>query len=241
MGAIMDQLWSVQQLQSELYEARRRRDNEEKLLLERARKLDELRRSLAAKRDELLRKQADIKACELDTKVRQEHISGLRVKLNLCRNSKEYNALLSEIASAETQGEQILERSYKLDDEKKAVAAQTAALEQQLKADEEAFRRHEAEARTRLSVLNERLAGFEKRRKYMLAEVPAKARMLFERLSAQFDGQAIAPMEPVDGEEGDVACSNCNITLTAGTVSAAINIDEPRTCPTCSRILYYQG
>lgn len=241
MGEIMDRLWSIQQLENELFEVRRQRDGEQARLDSRSKKLDDLRKAVAAKREDSLRKQADAKNCELETKTLQEQISGLRIKLNMCRNNKEYSALLSEIASAEARGESIVERSYKLEADSAAAKTEAAALEQQLKAEEEQQAKTDAAIRARLAELTRKVEGIEAKRKEMLAAVPADTRGTFERLSKKLDGHAIAPMELVDPDAGDCACTGCNMHLTAGVVSAVINNDDIRTCPTCTRILYYQG
>jgi predicted nucleic acid-binding Zn-ribbon protein len=240
MGEILDRLWSVQQLQNELTDTRRQREAEFERLTGRARKIDELRRTVALKREESLRKAAEMKTCELDSKAKGEQIAALRVKLNMCRNQKEYAALLSEIASAETATAQLDERYLKLDEETKNLKTALTAVEQQLKAEEEAHLKTEAAARARIVAMDKKLAELDGRRKASLAEVKADVRQAFERLASRFEGQAMVIIEPA-GDDGDFACSSCNMTLTAGTVSAVINTDEVRTCPTCTRMLYYQG
>lgn len=241
MGATLDRLWSVQQLQSELYSFCSRRDGEQDRLLSRARKIDELRRGLAARRDELLRKQADYKGGELEAKALQEQVSALRVKLNMTRNNKEYQALLSEIATVESRCEMLIARGYKLDEDAKNLQKVVADLEAGVAAQEAEHRATEEASRKRILELNAKIAALEAKRKEQLAGFPADIRIDFEKHSERFEGQAMAEMEPLEGTDGEFFCAGCNMQLTAGVSSAVLYRDEVRHCPTCTKILYYVG
>jgi predicted nucleic acid-binding Zn-ribbon protein len=241
MGALLDQLWAVQQLQSELYECRRERDRLTAQSADRRKKADELKKALAARREDAKRKQVEMRTCETDSRTRQEQIQGLRVKLNMCRNQRDYAALLSEIASAEAENGRLTERFVKLDEELRALTTQAAELEVQVKSEEAAAAALDARAAGRLAEIGKRLTALEAERTAKLAGVPAEARRAFDRLSERYEGQAMVPIELVDDGEAIYACTHCNMSLTAGVTSAVFSIDEIRTCPTCSKILYHAG
>jgi hypothetical protein len=241
MGALLEKLWKVQQLQSELYDARRERVRLTTRLADRRKKLDDLRAALAAKREEVKRKQVEMRTCETDAKARQEQIQGLRTKLNMCRNQRDYGALLSEIATAEADNGRLTERYIKIDEELKVLSKQVVEWEGALQVEEGTVAALDADITARLAELEKRLQGLDAKRNGELTGIPSDARKVFDRLSDRFDGQAMVVIELVDQDENIYACSNCNMSLISGITSAVFSTDEVKTCPTCSRILYYQA
>lgn len=241
MGALLDQLWGVQQLQSELYNVKRERNRIAARLAERTKKLDDLKAALAAKRDEVKRKLVDMRTCETESKTRQEQVAALRVKLNNCRNQRDYSALLSEIATAEGENGRVTDRYVKLDEELKSAEKQAAELEAAAKIDDASVAVVTADSNVKLAELDKTLAVLAEDRSKRLADVPPAGRKIFDRLSDRHEGLAMALIELVDEADSVYACCNCNMSLTAEVTSAVFSADEVKSCPTCTKILYYQG
>jgi predicted nucleic acid-binding Zn-ribbon protein len=112
---------------------------------------------------------------------------------------------------------------------------QTVAEQQKIVAGAEA---EVAEAREEVG---ERLDEVTAQRQAAAAEVPGEAMGLFERLAAQYDGEALAVVTEESRRHMEYACGGCYMGLPVERLNALmVGRGGVVQCPSCGRILFLE-
>lgn len=240
MGATLDALHELQEIELQIIDIRQQLSRKEKAVAHQDKKLAELKKTLQTQRDLLLTAQREADRLDLDLKTRSAHVAKLREQLNTVRTNKEYAAVLSSLntekADASKLESSVLEKFEAIDKQK----ADFAGLEKSER--DEIARLHDAHHQldqTR-KLFAERLAGLSARREAASAKLEPGIRKLFDRTSERYDGEAMAKIIRTHPRRDEFICEGCNMSVAADRYNAIITRDDVQTCPNCGRLLFVE-
>lgn len=171
---------------------------------------------------------ADEKQLQLQS--REAHLKDLQGKLNTAGSNKEFSLLKDQIAADEqansVQSDEIFEALETIDEltevlQTKESELRTAQKERDQRVEE--IEAKQATVREQLDRVNAELAEAE-------AQIPAAAKLDYQRLTASLGEEALAPLE---GE----SCGGCYQTLTTQIVNM-LRLSQLTHCPNCNALLY---
>ncbi|MBN1556437.1 MAG: hypothetical protein JXA11_16980 [Phycisphaerae bacterium] len=239
MGPVITALEKLQAIERDLSQVRRR-----KKARMRAVKAQEARiEKHKLERDSLhqtaieRRKQAD--DLELTLRQNEEHIDKLRVTLNAAKTNKEYAALLTQINTQKADNAKFEEQALKVLGEVDGLKAQVAETDKHIEQEESRLTEINAGSAEEIEKLDTMLTKLQTQRDEAAGALPESILALFDRLSGQYDGEALAKVE-VSGRRAPYTytCGGCFMSLNAEHANALRTRDEVRQCDNCQRILY---
>ncbi|MEI8194561.1 MAG: C4-type zinc ribbon domain-containing protein [Phycisphaerae bacterium] len=182
--------------------------------------------------------QTDVSLCELDLKIRNEHIEKMRGSLNVTKTNKEYSAILvqisaekAEIAKQETS---VLELMQQVETANKAITE----LRTQIEAEQKVLEKIQSEQQEKVSALEVQISAVQARRDEAAKSVPVDTLRQYDRVSQKYPGDALAPVEFDEDDLETISCGACYMGLNAEHVNALRGRGEIRRCNSCNRILY---
>ena len=201
--------------------------------------LDQLHRQHDELAQQLKLGQAKASSLEHQARDMEQRIAEFRQRMNTVTNNKEYSALLIEVNTLKDEMSKVedealeqmggldqleLEKtgiSEKMTDRRKLVDAALAEVN---------------ECRERVS---EQLNDLTGKRDSAEQEIPAEARAIFNRLSGNCDGDALAEIIEEDRRNMAYTCGGCFMSVRIEAVNSLLARPEALVCCTsCSRILY---
>ncbi len=195
-------------------------------------RLESHRRKLEADRAALTANQKDRKRLEDDVKIFEEKSERLKEQMNEAKTNEQYRAFQHEIDFAQKEirklEDRILERMVEAEALEKNVKSATVALEQESAEVE----KEKKIAEERTAADRAELAGVQKKRSDLAAEVTPKTLGVYERISRQRGGVAVS-------EVRDGRCIACNVILRLHFYQKVRTNEEALICEACGRILYY--
>lgn len=239
MGPVLTALEKLQAIERDLSQLRRR-----KKARMRAVKAQEARiEKHTNERDSLQstamdrRKQAD--EFELSLRESEEHVAKLRVALNAAKTNKEYAAILTQINTHKADNAKFEEQALAVLNEVDNVKNQVTEIEKQVEQEEQKLEEIKANSAEEIQKLDTMLAELQARREEAAKDLSPEVLALFDRLSQQYDGEALAKVE-VSGRRAPYTytCGGCFMSLNAEHANALRSRDEVRQCDNCQRILY---
>ncbi len=241
MGTLLSALLRLQSVESRVVTVKSRLRSKQGAVAAQQKRIDQAQDEWDSLHEQSInrRKQAD--SLDLDLKERDQKVASLRSALNTAKTNKEYAALLTQINTLKADNAKLEDDGLKVMQDVEAIAAETeqvkATIEAEKKRGEEISQSSQAEV-DKLSAMMEKLSA---ERAEAAKEVPAKELALFERISQQADGEAMATVE-IHGDKPphDYICGGCYMGLNAEHVNALLTRDAIRTCDSCGRILYLQ-
>lgn len=240
MGATLDALRDLQNVESQIADIRRQLAQKESFVAAQEKKLAQIQSEIKSERESLLAAQKDADRLDLDLKTKSAHVEKLREQLNGVRTNKEYAAVLSQLNTDRTDLSKIeaatLEKMDLVEKLKTAMAAREQAGHDQHARLENARKQLE-EARRSFS---ERLNALTKDRGTVAARLDAKVRDLFNKVSERHEGEAMALLRRVHPRRDDFVCDGCNMSVTADRFNSLKTRDEVQCCSSCGRILYVE-
>lgn len=239
MGATLDALHQLQNIETRLRSLREQIESKRRAVEARKRRLATLERETADTHEQIRKAQAEADRLELQRKTHEGHIAKLREALNQAKTNKEYAALLTQLntdkANATKVEDQVLAALTRVDELKKGEQENRAKLQ----VERERLSEMEKQAADLEASLADQLRSLQAQREAATDGVPPQILQLFERACEKHDGEAMAVIERTHPKRGEYTCSGCNMSLTLETINALqSNGDEVRICQTCSRILY---
>ena len=175
---------------------------------------------------------------ELDVKTRDAHIEKLRAQQAGASNNKEYQAFLIEINTEKLDKGKAEDEQLKEMEQVEKLAAEIKMLQGQI---EEESKKHQAtkdQLGGKLTELQAEMDRLRPLRDEVAAEVPAKAREMFERLVDRYEGEAISPISRPKPRREEYVCTACNMALVVDLYNRLHTRDEVVVCPSCRRLLY---
>ncbi len=167
---------------------------------------------------------------QLQLKTREDRIEGLKAKLNAAASNREFDTFKEQIAADE-------QANAVLSDEILEGLEQLDVLEQQVKESEDEALKVEAEQKTRIAEVEQRMISVQEdldhikqEREKAEADIPSAAKADYDRLTGARGEEALAP---IDGD----SCGGCYQTLTTQ-VMERLRLSQLVRCPNCNAFLY---
>jgi len=239
MGILLESLRKLQKIEQDIAHVRSRirvRNNAVNVQKRKIEQLEQDRDSLAAQALER-RKLAD--SLELDLKQSDEQVVSFRAGLNAARSNKEYAAILTQINTLKADSSKIEDRTLSVIQEIESLKTQADGLSSQIDEENKRLDEINAQSEKELTKLNGMLDGLNATRAEAAKDIPSATLSTFERISSNYEGEAMAQIE-IHGrkEPFSYICGGCFMGLTPEHANALSLRDEIRTCDNCGRILY---
>ena len=238
MGALLESLLALQDLELQIVDIRRQLNAKERGGKQQAARLRAAEEAVAAERDELKRAQIGMDEVDVDLKSRNAHVGKLREALNTVRTNKEYAAVLSQLNNEKADVTRLEARAYEL---MAAVEARKKAVAERQEVAEQEGRRLatlDAQLAQTQGSFQARLAQLEKRREAACDSVDGRALELFNRISERYEGEVMARVIQVHPRRQEYLCEGCHMSLAAERANALMTRDDVITCDNCGRILH---
>ncbi len=238
MGATVDALHTLQQIELELRSVRDRLESKRRAVRAQQRRLAQIEQQIADVHAQTRAAQTEADRIELDRRTHEEHIAKLREGLNRAKTNKEYAALLTQLNTdkADTMKleDRVLAGLTRVDELKKQEADLRAQLDKE--------KAREAELEQSASDLEGKLSGqlqsLESRREEAAQAIPPDALRVFERACERHEGVGIAIIARTHPKRAEFTCSGCNMGVTLEMINALQTREDVQLCQTCGRILY---
>jgi predicted nucleic acid-binding Zn-ribbon protein len=185
--------------------------------------LEEKEKSMAVKRKEK----------EIDLASKEENIRKLNGQLASLKSNKEYQAMLSQIASLKTDNSVLEEDILKIMDEQDAIKKDVAKEKSYLADEEKKFQDEKEKVDERLKEIEYQINDLSAKRGRIIPCVDKRSYALYERILKGKNGLALVKVK-------DYACQGCFIAVTPQVVNEIKMQDKIITCESCARILYLE-
>jgi len=239
MGMLLESLRKLQKIEQEIAHVRGRIRVRRNAVNVQTRKIEQLEQDHTSLREQVLERRKLADSLELDLKDKDQKVVSFRSGLNAARSNKEYAAILTQINTLKADNAKLEDRALSVIQEVEKLKEQTDELagniEQERKHLTDINELNEREI-TRLNAMLEDLTA---KRREAAQDVPADALATFERISANYEGEAMALVE-VHGRKPPhtYVCGGCFMSLNSEHANALTIRDEIRTCDNCGRILF---
>ena len=234
MSEDLQTLIQLQQLDTRMFELRRRVLSIPDEIESQAESLQECRDAVDELRDQAGQKVRLQRQLEGEVELLQQKLSRYQEQLMDVKTNREYRAMRHEIADVRAQisnqEDEILEIMLALDELEDQTREASRRAEE--RASEVSSRQKELESFAARSESN--MAGFEAERGQLERDLPESLLERYRKLASVNNGQALAE---VSGQ----SCRACNVKLRPQLFTEVKTGLKVLTCETCNRILYYQG
>ncbi len=238
MGATLEALHRLQEIESQIADARRGIDVKARLVRKQESRLAELDAKIATHQAALRTEQVDADRLDLDVKSHEAEIAKYRQALNTAKTNKEYSAILTQLNTNKADNSKVEERVLVLLTQIDAKKKEIEGLQHERKAEVERLEQLKAAHRKIQEQTQGKLDAMLAERRQAASAVPAKVLECFDRLSGKNEGQAMARIIRTNPKRAEYACDGCNMTVTIEQVNAIMSRDEAIICNTCNKILY---
>ncbi len=240
MGATIEALHRLQEIELQLAEVQRRITRKVRACTRQEQALAELDAEIAEHQAQLRASQIDADQQELDAKVREEEIAKLRVALNASKNNKEYSAVLTQLNTFKADNSKVEDRVLSLLNEIDQKKKDIAAVQEQRAKETTKLEGYQAKVRETEDKAKDRLTSLRAERDEAAEAVPPQALELFSRVAAKHDGEAMASVIRTHPKRQEYACDACNMSITIEQVNTILSRDEAVICSVCGHILYFE-
>lgn len=238
MGATIEALHNLQEIEIQIAEIQRRIDRKHKDCKRQIADIAAIDRQIADIRRELHTQQKDADRLNLDLQTHEAQVTKLRNALNEAKNQKEYSAVLTQLntfkADNSKSEERIIELMTAIDEKKKAISE----LEASRSKESEKLVELQAAAKAAEDKASDRLGGLKSERKAATTGIPPETLDMFSRVAAKNDGEAMAMLVRTHPRRQEYACEGCNMAVTIEQVNNVLSRDEAVLCNFCGRILF---
>jgi predicted nucleic acid-binding Zn-ribbon protein len=238
MGATLDALHRLQEIELQIAEVRRGIDGRLRAARKQEARMVEIDADIAARQAALRSEQIEADRLDLDVKSREADIARLRQALNAAKTNKEYSAILAQLNTSKADNSKVEERVLALLTQIDAKRKEITALQETRAHEGARLAELQAAVRKAEDQSRNRLVALQALRDEAAAAVPEKALDCFSRVARKNDGEAMARVIRTNPKRAEYACDGCNMAITIEQVNAIMSRDEAITCNTCGRILY---
>lgn len=238
MGAAVEALIALQDIELQIVDIRRQLTAKQRSVTRQATKLREAEQHLAAAQAEVRHAQMEVDAVDVDLKARQSHLARLRDNLNTVRTNKEYAAVLSQLNSEKADANRLEARAFELLAQAEAKRKSLGELEHAVQEERARLENLKRQWEQAQGSFNDRLRALERQREEAAERVGAKALDLFNRISERYDGEVMARVVQVHPRRQEFICDGCNMSLAIERANALMTRDDVLTCDNCGRILF---
>lgn len=238
MGATLDALHRLQEIELQLAEVKGRIDRRYRAVKRQEERIAQIDADIASRLETIKRDQIDADRLELDMKGREATIAKHRQQLNEAKTNKEYSAILTQLNTEKADSSKVEERVLtmmgELEAKKKSIEEIKAARAAEVSRRDELV----AEAKAAEDAAKSRLDELRAQRAKAAADVPEMALGLFTRIAEKNEGEALAKVVRTHPKRAEYACDGCNMAINIEQVNAVMSRDEAVLCNSCKRILY---
>lgn len=241
MGATLDALHRLQEVELQIAEIRSGIDRKARAVTRQQSRIKDLDAKIATILAAIRQDQMEADRLDLDVKSQEADIAKLRAALNVAKTNKEYSAILTQLNTNKADNSKIEEKALtalsSIDTRRKELAAiqeEKAAEAAKLAEFQSAVQHAEDHARPRMDQLTSE-------RQKAAQSVPASALQVFTRVANKNEGQALAPVIRTNPKRAEYACGGCNMAINIEQVNAIMSRDEAVLCNSCGRILYLES
>jgi uncharacterized protein len=238
MGAILDALHRLQEVELQVAEIRQRIDRKHRAVTAQEKRISELDTKIRNKEAALRTDQIEADRLDLDVKSAEAQIAKLRQALNAAKTNKEYSAVLTQLNTTKADNSKVEERELAIFNQLEAKRKDLEASREERAAETARLMELKSAAQAVEDECRSRLDQFLQERERAAEEVPAKVLEVFNRVAKANDGEAMARLARTNPRRGEYACQGCNMSVTIEQVNAILSRDEAILCNTCGRILY---
>lgn len=238
MGATLEALRALQDVELQIVDIRRQLAAKERAVKRQHAKMHAAEETLATGRSDLKQTQAEMDTIDLDLKSRNTHLSKLRDNLNSVKTNREYAAVLADLNSQKADVTRLEQRAFQLLETVEAKKVTIREHEEALKLEQARLQNLNTQLEQARGSFAQRLGQLEAERTAATESIPAKALDLFERLSERYEGEVMAEVVRTHPRRDDFICDGCQMSLAAERANALMSRDEVVICDNCGRILY---
>lgn len=241
MGTLLEALRNLQTIEQKLAQVRSGMRTRKNAVSVQEGMIKQLEDDFNALHEQIIerRKQAD--SLELDLKEKEERVTKLRGGLNAARSNKEYAAILTRMNTLRADNAKIEDQALKVIQDADDLQADSDEIQKQITEQRDRLEDVTANTGQELVKLEAMLSDLSSKRAEAAKKLPPTALAIFGRVSAKYDGEAMARVE-VHGSKPPhtYVCGGCFISLNPEHANALRIRDEVRTCDNCGRILYME-
>jgi predicted nucleic acid-binding Zn-ribbon protein len=241
MGKMLAALMQVQSVERQLAHVRGRLRTRQNAVASQQRKIDSLTADWNVLHEKSVTRRKDADRLELDLRTREAEVSKYRAALNTAKTNKDYAAILTQINTLKADNSKLEEQILKIMQEVDLLKIDSDKLQAQVQAEQARLAEIERLSGDEIKRLTVMMDDLTAKRAEAAKAVPQEYLAAFDRIAANYDGDAMAAIE-IHGKRPphDFVCGGCFMQLNAEHVNALRTRDEIRTCDNCGRILYLE-
>jgi len=241
MGAKLQALAALQDIELQIVDIRRQLQRKERRLNAQRRKLKAAREAIATERSSVRKSQSEFDTLDLDIKGRSANIERLREHLNTVRTNKEYATVLARLNNEKADVSRLETRALQIMQGIEVRKRELAEHEQTESVEAERLEDLQAQLEQAQGSFTGRLERLQKQREEAAEGVEPKTITLFDRLSERYEGEVLAEVERTNPRKDEFICSGCHMSLRVEVANMLKSRDEIVTCKSCGRILFMHG
>lgn len=227
----VEKLLELQKVDQEIAALRRDLDSLPAEEQRRTRRLEELERVRAERKERYMRVELEARALEKSIKQGDDEVRKLTERLNAVRNNAEYQATLFQIESVKRERDQMQERCLVLLEQLEGLKREADEAAAAAAADRAVFQEFQAEAAKLRQQRESEVAKVRGRRDAMADGIPPDLLADYDRLLRLRGGLAVALVERKN-------CQGCFTSITTNDEARLRGGSNIVHCGSCQRILY---
>lgn len=240
MGAQLQALLSLQDIEYQIVDIERQLKRKERQVAAQQQRLDAAKQAAESKKEAMQRSQMEFDRLDVEVKGRTEEINKLRDHLNSVRTNKEYAAVLAQLNNEKADVTRLEQRAMELMGSVEQLKSEFDGTQSQQREELERLEDLQAQYEKARGGFEDRLKQLEAQRNEAAAVVEASVLQLFDRLSERYDGEVLAEVERPNPRLDEFVCTGCHMMLRPEIANALKTKDDVITCKTCGRILHIQ-
>ena len=238
MGATLDALFRLQEIEKQLVEHHRGIESRQRQIRGAARRMDQCFRdhesTMARARD----RQARADGLELEVKTREAQTVRLRELLNRAKSNKEYAAILTQLNTTKADAAKQEEQALQIMSEVEAVREQARVQLEQAAKEKERLAELQGAMEAYEAPVQVRIGDLQREREEVAGELPHQVLIIFERVAARHDGEGLAQVVQENPRRQEFSCGGCSMAVTLEQVNRLQDREEVVICNCCGRLLH---
>lgn len=241
MGATLDALHRLQEVELQIAEIRRTIDRKVRVARQQEARIAELDARIRKDQEAIRSVQMEADRLNLDVKAREAEIAKLRTALQTSKTNKEYSAILTQLNTYKADSSKVEDKVLALLGDLDRKRAELETIVQQKQAEDQKLAELRAAVVEAEQKARDRLDRLNAERREAASAVPPAALEFFDRVAKKNDGEALAKVIRTNPKRAEYACEGCNMAITIEQVNAILSRDEAITCNICGKILYVES
>jgi predicted nucleic acid-binding Zn-ribbon protein len=238
MGATLDALHRLQEVELQIAEIQRGIDRKHRAVHKHDERIAQIDAQLRAEQSALRTDQMEADRLDLDLKSRDAEIAKYRLALQVAKTNKEYSAILTQLNTHKADNSKLEEKVLALMGQVDARKKTIAGINEQRAAETARLAELQTLAKAEEDRCRDRLNSLGAERNQAASAVPHAALEFFNRVAKKNEGVAMAKVIRTHPKRAEYACDGCNMAINIEQVNAILSRDEAITCNICGKILY---